>query len=47
MFEPFAAFSELFHKRYVAEIPYFQGKSDRTDRDKRHSVEQMKQTEHH
>jgi hypothetical protein len=35
----------FFHKRYVAEIPYFQGKSDRTDRDKRHSVEQMKQTE--
>jgi hypothetical protein len=47
MFEPFAAFGELFHKRHVAEVPYFQGESDRADRDKRHSVERMKQTERH
>jgi hypothetical protein len=32
----------FFHKRPVAEIPYFQGESDRADRGKRHSVEQMK-----
>jgi hypothetical protein len=31
LFEPFAAFGELFHKRHITEIPYFQGESDRAD----------------
>jgi hypothetical protein len=38
---------ELFQKRRIAEIPYFQGGSDRADRDKRRSVERVKQAERH